>query len=154
MQDERGPMGQLSSGCINIHVEVKCRLLGVSETAVSFVFEVCCLVFFWRVPAWARGDTGSKMGDVDVERVWNLKSSRKSTPGIQTAFVTVIMPVFQTKVPLWTRSRNVWVSFPDPLSRGWVVFTYIRTRRVHRLMLARPGWGELFLLFLSSSGAG
>lgn len=70
---------------------------------------------------------GSKMGDVDVERVWNLKSSRKSTPGIQTAFVTVIMPVFQTKVPLWTRSRDVWVSFPAPLSRGWAVFTYIRT---------------------------
>lgn len=45
--------GSRSSGSMNVCVEVRQRSLGISETTVSFVFEVCCLISFWRVPAWA-----------------------------------------------------------------------------------------------------
>lgn len=72
-----------------------------------------------------RGDTGGDIGDVDVERIWNLKNSRKSTPGIQTAFVTVIMPVFQTKVPLWTRSWGRLGLLPSS-SLAWLDGVYLR----------------------------
>lgn len=71
-----------------------------------------------------RGDTGGDIGDVDVERIWNLKNSRKSTPGIQTAFVTVIMPVFQTKVPLWTRSWGRLGLLPSS-SLAWLDGVYL-----------------------------
>lgn len=89
---------------------------------------------------------------MERERIWDLKCDKrkKNTPGIQTAFVTVIMPVFQTKVPLWTRSRGCLGLWPAPLSRGGSVFAHITAQRVRGS--SRGGWGraELCLLFLGS----
>ena len=43
-------LAQQSSGCLRVSVEVSRSSRRVSETTVSFVFEVRCLISFWCVP--------------------------------------------------------------------------------------------------------
>lgn len=89
------------------------------EAVVSFVSKVRCLISFWHVPAPAGGDTRHEIGGVGVEGELGIEKAEK-TPESRQQFVTVIVPVFRTRVPLVDEvagrlsppSASRWKGFP------------------------------------------
>lgn len=136
-------------------MDVRRSSWGVSESVVSFVLEAHCLVSFWRVPAWARGDTQNQIGDIDAERAfWNVKKQQEKHPWHPDSICHSDNACFPNKSPSVDKVSGPSGSPAQRPSRVAGGVSLHHMPRVQRFTLARPGWDELFLLFLHMSADG
>lgn len=115
-------LAQRSSGCLRGSVEMSRSSRRVSDTTVSFVFEICCLISFWRVPV-----QGMRW-EMSVQReTWELKKQQeKASWNPDSICVTVITNAcFPNKSPSVDEASGVSGSPAERLSSGRWGFPYI-----------------------------
>lgn len=123
----------------------------VSEAMVSSVSKVCCLISFWHVPVWAGEDARHEIGgegELGIEKAAGKKDSW-NPDGICHSDSACV----PNKSPSVDEVAGMSGS-PPGASRVVDGVSLNPTQRVQRFTLARPGWDELFLLFLGVSAAG
>ena len=138
---------------MGVSEEVRQSSPWVSEAKVSFVSIVRCLISFWCVPVRAGGDARHKIGGIGVEGDLGIEKAAGKDSWNPDSICHSDSACFPNKSPSVDEVTGTSGSPPSasPVVDGVSLHPM---RRVQRLTLARPGWGELFLLFFCMSAAG
>lgn len=123
----------------------------VSEAMVSFVSKVRCLLSFWHVPVWAREDARREIGG--ERENWGLRKQQEKDSWNPDSICHSDSACVPNKSPSVDEVAGMSGS-PPGASRVVDGVSLHPMWRVQRFTLARPGWDELFLLFLGVSAAG
>ena len=123
----------------------------VSEAMVSFVSRVRCLISFWYVPVRAGEDARHEIGGERGN--WGLSKQQEKDSWNPDSICHSDSACVPNKSPSVDEVAGMSGS-PPGASRLVDGVSLHPMRRVQRFTLARPGWDELFLLFLGVSAAG